>query len=137
MKKTFVVWNPSKVSAHGGAGLLLDPDTLAGLNEAERNTDSSISSYVITDDIESIIRLAENECDVTLKYAEVETVAIFSLGDYSDYNDALSSRAITYIENVEPSELAIIKLTFEMTSKSIGCSDRVIGTVKDGEFTPL
>lgn len=138
--KSFVVWNPHLVNLFGNKDAQYDPETYEGLLIAESNG-CSVSTHIVTHDIQSIVEVAVNECDVDLKYAEVVvdhlSVAIFSLGDYKDYDDASSCRAVTYLEPVLEEELPLIKSTFLKTIQSFGSEDRVIGTVINGVFKEL
>lgn len=138
--KSFIVWNPHIVSSFGNKDAKYDPETYEGLLIAESNG-CSVSTQIITHDIQSIVQVAVNECNVELKYAEVGvdriSVAIFSLGDYTDYNDADSCCAVTYLEPVLEAELPLIKSTFLKTCQSIGSNHRVIGTVINGVFKEL
>jgi hypothetical protein len=138
--KSFVVWNPHIVNSFGVKNVEYDPDTYDGLLIAESDG-CSVSTHIITHDIESVVQLAANECNIELKYAEVAVdriaVAIFSLGDYSKYDDAESCRAVTYLDPVFEAELPLIKSTFSKTCQSIGNNDRVIGTVIEGVFKEL
>lgn len=138
--KSFIVWNPHIVSSFGVKNVEYDPNTYDGLLIAESNG-CSVSTHIITHDIESVVQLAANECNIELKYAEVAvdriTVAIFSLGDYHDYDDADSCHSVTYLDPVFEAELPLIKSTFSKTCQSLGYDDRVIGTVIDGVFKEL
>jgi hypothetical protein len=141
MQKSYLVWNPERIENSSCNSYVHSLDTLEGLQEAEHRTGDTLSLMVTSSTIEQIVTLARDECNSMLKYAEIEIektlVAIFSLGDYADYNEARSCGAVTYLQRVDTTELELIKHTFKMTSKSFGDESRVIGTVANNNFTEL
>jgi hypothetical protein len=145
MLRTYIIWNPSMVdalNARGGPGRVFESSTLDGLKEAEELTGKSISSHVTTHNIKEVISLAENECNTTLSYAEVENesqkvqVVMFSTELYTSYQNASGNGAITSLGTVYPAELEVVSRTFDMASGFDGNS-RAIGTLINGVFTEL
>jgi hypothetical protein len=65
LSRAYVVWNEEKVGQHTP----LKADSLIGLVDAESRTNSSISSHIVTKDIEEVIEGVYNEADVRLCYA--------------------------------------------------------------------
>lgn len=66
--KTYVIWNPEKISPYTHLPLTT---TYGGLRECERKSGYSWSSVVCTTDIEGLINAIHNESDVCLCYKEI------------------------------------------------------------------
>lgn len=139
MLRDFIVWSEDAVHSYNPSS---PANTLAGLREAEELANGSLSSVISTHSIKDYAQSVVNETNISLCYAESDDnctvdVAMFSVGDYDDYEDAMSSGGVTTMHNIHPLDIDIIKRTFHATADSYGCKDRIIGTVKNGEFTEI
>jgi hypothetical protein len=67
----FAVWNPTKVADSRKMPFNVSK-TLAGLREAERITDTALSSVITTYDITEFLTAVEIQCGITLCAAEID-----------------------------------------------------------------
>jgi hypothetical protein len=69
--KTFVIWNPDKICEYRKYAPEHSSETYEGLLEYESKGDGSLSSNVVTDDIDNLMAAIYNETDIQLCYQEV------------------------------------------------------------------
>lgn len=86
--KTYIVWNPSKVSSYGNPECELEVNTYEGLKSAEAFSNGSISSEVHTDDIDNFIDAVYNETDTQLCYILKPVIVSIEL-DIADWQEVL------------------------------------------------
>ena len=69
--KSYVVWNADHIALYAAVDGDYDYTTYEGLLGAEKETDSSFSTYISTDDIQSIVTAVQNEWNGDLQYKEL------------------------------------------------------------------
>ena len=135
--KTYVVWNPSKLSIYTG----LDETLYSSLVAHEDDSGTSLSTTIQTTDISSILELVNQECDIQSCIHQIPTdysVCIYDKGNYSNYSDALKSGAIYTLPSTHTiEELSIIYEAVRTAQICTGYSHTQLGCVFKQVFIPI
>lgn len=147
MQKKYVIWNPEFVNESLiKSGMLQSAPsayTIEGLAVAEEISGGSLSSVIVTHDVEGLISLIAAQTKSSLLYSEISgdaekiDVVVFSLDLYRSYQDAKDNGAVTSLSPVYASDLELVASTFHMTQENLEGNGRAIGTLANGVFTEI